>query len=91
MQIKDLLPIGTIVVLNDGTKPLMIFGIKQTDENGAGQEYDYIGVIYPEGNIGAQYQFLFNHADIKEILFRGYEDNARDSFLEKLEEVYSNG
>lgn len=88
MNIKELLPIGSIVLLEGGEKRLMIIGIKQTDVSGDGQEYDYLGVLYPEGHIGDQFQYLFNHADIKEIVFRGYEDDERNEFLDKLFELY---
>ena len=88
MNIKELLPIGSIVLLEGGEKKLMIIGIKQTDVSGDGREYDYLGVLYPEGHIGDQFQYLFNHVDIKEILFRGYEDDERDEFLDKLFELY---
>lgn len=89
-MIKDLLPIGSVVLLNNGRKKVMIFGIKQTHENDEKVtiEYDYIGVLYPEGNIGAKYQFLFNQQDISEVFFRGYEDEERESFINKLSEVY---
>lgn len=88
MNIKELLPIGSIVLLEGGEKRLMIIGIKQTELSGEEQEYDYLGVLYPEGHIGDQFQYLFNHADIKEIVFRGYEDDERNEFLDKLFELY---
>ena len=88
MRINDLLPIGSIVLLKDGEKRLMVCGVRQTNENGDGQEYDYLGVLYPEGHIGEQFQYLFNHEDIKEIVFRGYEDAEREAFLSKLMDVY---
>ena len=88
MRIKELLPIGSIVLLKDGEKNLMVCGIKQTDESGDGQEYDYLGVLYPEGHIGEQFQYLFNHTDIENIIFRGYEDNERQEFLDKLTKIY---
>lgn len=88
MNISMLLPIGSIVLLTGGEKKLMIFGIKQTNANGEGEEYDYLGVLYPEGNIGEPFQYLFNHEDIKEIIFRGYEDDERTKFLTKLESFY---
>lgn len=87
MEIKELLPIGSVVILNGGQKKLMIFGVKQTDNN-TGTEYDYIGVLYPEGNIGEQGQFLFNQSDIEQVFFQGYEDDERDEFIEKLDEFY---
>lgn len=88
MQIKNLLPIGSIILLKGGEKKLMIYGIKQTDEEGTDKEYDYIGVMYPEGNIGSEYQYLFNHEDIVDVVFRGFEDTERKAFIDKLAEIY---
>ena len=88
MKINELLPIGSIVLLKDGEKRLMINGIKQTEVSGDGKEYDYLGVLYPEGHIGEQFQYLFNHDDINEIVFRGYEDEERKEFLTKLSILY---
>lgn len=91
MKIKDLLPIGSIVILKDGEQPLMIYGIMQTAKNGLfkkGQNYDYISVPYPQGNLGDDMHFLFNHEDINEIIFRGYEDDERKKFLEELTNLY---
>ena len=87
MEIKNLLPIGSVVLLKNGTKRVMIFGIKQTD-NETGIEYDYISVLYPEGNVGEVGQYLFNHSDIAEIYFRGYEDEEREGFIEALDNYY---
>lgn len=88
MKIKELLPIGSIVLLQEGEKRLMISGVIQSDASGDGQEYDYLGVLYPEGHIGDQFQYLFNHGDIKEIVFRGFEDAERALFLDKLASLY---
>lgn len=88
MIINELLPIGSIVLLKDGEKKLMVNGIKQTDASGDGQEYDYLGVLYPEGHIGEQFQYLFNHDDINEIIFRGYEDEERKLFIDRLAAFY---
>lgn len=88
MKIKELLPIGTIVLLKDGEKRLMINGIMQTDSGGTQKNYDYMGILYPEGHIGEGFQYLFNHEDINKIIFRGFEDIERDEFLDKLTELY---
>ena len=88
MNIEELLPIGSVVLLQNGVKKLMVAGIKQTsieDEN----EYDYIGFMYPEGFLGGDYQFLFNHEDIDQVIFRGYEDEERDNFIKNLVAYYS--
>jgi hypothetical protein len=89
MEIKELLPIGSVVLLEKGTKRVMVFGVKQTSLEENEEEFDYIGVMYPEGYIGKEYQFLFNHSDIAEIVFRGYEDGERDGFIKRLNELYS--
>lgn len=92
MNIKDLLPIGSIVILKDGEQPLMIYGIMQSDGNSGlfkkTKEYDYVSVPYPQGNLGPGMTFLFNHKDIKEIIFRGYEDEERTKFLNELSNQY---
>lgn len=87
MEIKDLLPIGSIVWLKEAKKPLMIYGVKQSNLE-TKEEYDYIGVVYPEGNMGPNSQFLFNHDKIEKIEFRGFEDESRTAFIENLEKFY---
>ena len=86
MKVKELLPIGSVVLLKGG-KRLMIYGIKQTD-NATEIEYDYISVLYPEGNMGEAGQYLFNHEDIEQVYFKGYEEEEREEFLENLSEFY---
>lgn len=88
MKIKELLPIGSIIRLKDGEKRLMINGIMQSELEDEGKEYDYLGILYPEGHIGDQFQYLFNHSDIDEVVFRGFEDDERVDFLERLSKIY---
>lgn len=87
MNIKELLPIGSVVLLKNGKKKVMIFGVKQMD-NATGKEYDYISVLYPEGNMGEAGQYLFNHSEVEQVFFKGYEDAEREEFIEKLNEFY---
>lgn len=88
MKIRDLLPIGSIVLLKDGEKRLMINGVMQSEIEQNSRDYDYHGILYPEGHIGEQFQYLFNHEDIEAVVFRGYEDDERITFIEKLAEFY---
>lgn len=86
MKVDEYLPIGSIVILKNGGKKLMIFGIMQSDQSEQNsQEYDYIAVPYPEGNMGQDYQYLFNAEDIDQIVSRGFEDDERNQFLSKLD------
>ena len=88
VKIKELLPIGTVVLLKKAKKPLMIFGIKQIGQEEHTKEYDYIGVLYPEGNVGTEFQYLFDHEDIDQILFKGYETPEREAFLNTITASY---
>jgi hypothetical protein len=79
----ELLPIGSVVLLKEGEKRLMIYGIKQVygEDN---QIYDYIGCLYPEGNIGEEYNYLFNHEDIERVDFVGFVDAEFQLFRQQL-------
>lgn len=86
---NELLPIGTVVTLQGGVKKLMITGIKVATEDEPENYYDYIGVFYPEGFIGDKSSFLFNHSDVNDIIFKGYDNPERQNFIEFLEEEYN--
>ena len=87
MTVKELLPIGSVVWLKDAQHALMIFGVKQTNKDD-GVEYDYIGVPFPEGNMGFESQLLFNHVDIEKTDFEGCRNESHNEFIEKLNEFY---
>lgn len=86
-DVRNLLPIGSVVLLKGAEKRLMIFGIRQTSSDNK-REFDYVGVLYPEGNMGENVRFMFDDDDIEEIVFRGYMDTERDEFLEKLNSYF---
>jgi len=83
---KDYLPIGSVVLLIDGDKSIMIYGRKQihaeTDEM-----YDYVACLYPEGNLNEEYTYLFNHDQIREVLHTGYTNDDEIEFLKVLSEM----
>ena len=89
-EITDLLPLGSIVTLNDSDEKLMIFGILQSTGEEGVEPYDYIGVPYPMGNMGPDNQFLFQHENIDQIIHLGYEDEEDIDFLTSLEDLYNN-
>lgn len=77
-----LLPIGSVVLLNEVEKKLMIIGILQRN----GEEvFDYVGCPYPEGLLDSENLFLFNHKDIAEISYLGFDNIERQIFIKKLE------
>ena len=80
---KDMLPVGAVVLLDGAEVPLMIVGymVKGIDE----KERDYMGVPYPIGYTSLDSIRGFNHRDIKEVLFEGYKENVIfNSFMNKL-------
>lgn len=79
---KTYLPIGTIVLLKNGKKKVMIYGRRQNRINES-KEYDYIACLYPEGNINVNYMYLFNNEDIDTVVFRGYSD-AEEAFIKSI-------
>lgn len=68
------LPIGSVVRLVGGEKKIMIFGRKQ-QQVPPGKVWDYVACLYPEGNLSEKYNVFFNHGEIEEIFFLGYEDD----------------
>lgn len=80
---KEYLPIGSVVLLHNGTKKIMIYGRKQLSQND-NQEYDYVACLFPEGNINENYTFLFNQENIREVVFRGYENEEEKAFQKLL-------
>ncbi len=82
------LPIGTVVLLREGKKRIMITGFCPITTNNEKKElYDYCGVMYPEGVITMENVLLFNHNQIKKIFHMGlYNDEEERIFKQKLKE-----
>lgn len=80
-KMESLCPIGSVVLLKDATKKTVIMGVMQIQTDGDGRVFDYLGVPYPEGYMGKGSSYLFNHNDIDQIIFQGYQDSERENFL----------
>lgn len=70
---KELLPLGTIVRLKEGTKRIMICGRLQQRESDM-KIFDYCACYYPEGILNSDELFLFQHSDIDTVCFTGFQD-----------------
>lgn len=81
-----LLPIGTVVLLKDSTKRVMIIGLCQKDDQ-EGDIWDYSGCIYPEGYIGPNQVYLFNNSQIDRVYAVGYQDEEQFAFKEKADQI----
>lgn len=82
---EKLLPIGSIVILNNGKQKLMIIGRGSLYNNGGTIGYfEYSACIYPFGQANQQVLF-FNHENIKEVLFEGYHDEDEEAYCKLYE------
>ena len=90
MERIDYLPLGSIVLLEDGVQKIVIISRALSVANGGRiLFFDYAGVPYPEGLVSDQVIY-FNMDKVSRVVFEGYRDvddeNAVDNinrFLEK--------
>ncbi|PFJ07651.1 hypothetical protein COI88_02405 [Bacillus cereus] len=80
-----LLPIGTVVKLEDIEQFVMIIGRMVTSADN--RDFDYIGVPYPMGYLGEEKVLCFNHDKIMEEMHRGYMTESELVLREKLVEL----
>ena len=85
---EKLLSIGSIVLLKNGTKKLMIIGYMVRDKKHKNYIFDYSGCFYPEGVLDSNQLFLFNHDQIEKVLFHGYSDEEQEKFFRKFEKFH---
>lgn len=76
---KNLLPIGSVVLLKGAKKRLMICGRIQTNV-ATDTTYDYSACYYPEGIIDSKNLFMFNNDDIEKLFFIGFQDGEELAF-----------
>ncbi len=79
------LPIGSVVLLKKSPKKLMITctGVAMKDDKDNSKIFDYMGCLWPEGVIDTNKNFLFNHTDIKEVVFESAK--TEDDFIKESE------
>ena len=81
------LPIGSVVLLKGGKKRAMITGFCSVAQENQEKIYDYSGCVYPEGYLSSNQVCLFDHEQIEQIYFVGYEDEEEAIFKEKLNKI----
>ncbi len=108
LDISTLLPIGSIVELNDGKKYIInsyarnsepikydsediinseVYNERIDNNPKTYYEMDYVVTEYPMGN---NKQYIL-HSDIYGVLFQGYSDNQRYSFLNNIDSIIEGG
>ncbi|EKJ3581593.1 DUF4176 domain-containing protein [Enterococcus faecalis] len=81
---EKLLPIGSIVLLEEGLQKLMIVGrgtIYTDQQTGKDTFADYMAVLYPTG-LNPETTIFFNHENIDKVVFEGYSDEEETRFME---------
>ncbi|WP_027438591.1 DUF4176 domain-containing protein [Lachnospira multipara] len=86
-MINRLLPIGSVVLVSDMKKKLMIVGFCQKGGHDPNAVWDYTGVLFPEGYYDSENMFLFNNDQISQIYALGYQDEEQIKFIEKAEQI----
>ncbi len=81
------LPIGSVVLLKNSTKKLMITGFAQVSADDPNRIYDYVGCVFPEGFIGPDQTYLFDSHQIEKIFFIGYQDQEQMAFKVRIDEA----
>lgn len=77
------LPIGSIVKLKNNDNEIMIAGYYSVEYNDMVEIYDYLGCLYPEGLLLKNDFISFNHEDIVNCLFKGFENEKFVSMKKK--------
>ena len=75
-------PIGTVVTLEGGNRPIMIYGRKQQQAS-TDRIWDYVACLYPEGNLGDDYNIFFQHEEIDAVHHMGLISQA-DTMMQEL-------
>ena len=88
---EKFLPVGSVCLLQNGTKKVMVTGFCVKSPEIENKIFDYIGCLYPEGVISSDQNLLFDHNQIAQVFFKGYESEEEKSFKEKLNELLANG
>ena len=77
------LPIGSVVLLKDSTKRVMIVGVKQKQVDSE-KIWDYSACLFPEGIIDPDRLYLFDAEQIDKLFFIGLQDGESMQFLDSL-------
>lgn len=87
---RELLPIGSVVLLKGGKKRLMICGrvVVGGEDNTI---HDYVGCFYPEGVISSSELYFFEQDAIEDVFFIGFQDKEEIEFKRNVLSVLDTG
>lgn len=81
------LPIGSVVLLKNASKRMMVLGYSRYRDGDQTKVYDYCGCTYPEGYIGPDKTAVFDHEDIDQIYALGFQNEEQIAFCSRLSEI----
>lgn len=82
-MIDKYLPVGSVVLLKGGKKRVVIIGRGQRDKV-KDKSWDYLACPYPEGFVGEEFAYLFDHEQIERVFFIGFQDGEELAFRDLL-------
>lgn len=84
MEKVDFLPLGSVVKIRGSIrKTIIVARGLMSIVNEQPYFFDYGGAVYPEGIVGDQILY-FNHCDIEEVIFKGYENEENTEIVKNL-------
>ena len=83
-NLSKFLPLGSVVLLKNGKKRVMINGFCAISDEEKNSIYDYSGVLFPEGLLNSEQTLLFNHNQIIKVYHLGLIDEEQKNFSNKL-------
>ena len=86
-KFKKYLPLGSVVLMRDAKKRVMITGYAVKAPESGDRLWDYIGCLWPEGMIAPDKNLLFDHKDIQQIYAIGYSDDEQKRFMSVLDKA----
>lgn len=86
-KFKRYLPLGSVVLMKDAKKRVMITGYAVKSPDYGERIFDYIGCLWPEGMITPEKNLLFDHKDIGRIFAIGYSDDEQKRFMGVLDKA----
>ena len=82
---KELMPIGTVVTLKNGTTKLMIVGRLQAQKDSS-KVYDYAACLWAEGTLDSQHFYLFDQEGVHLLYHIGLQNVEEFQFRSVLDE-----
>ena len=80
---KEFVPIGTIVTVDFVEQAVMIYGRKQQQED-KNEIWDYVACPYPQGHLSDETNVFFNHDQIQQIIFKGFESEGEVTLRQEI-------